>query len=223
MFKELISILKKQDLVKQSLEDTNIMFDKSKQLFDEATNALAEERKPSFDIYALDREINGIEKKIRRKVLENLSINPKQDVVATLVLTSIIIDIERIGDYSKNIYELFNLCHADTKNSIDLKLMKDAGLISEKFKQTAKTLQIGDENEAIIIMEQLNNLKREFDHFILNSVKNSNASIRQAIVNVLLARYLKRVAAHLENIASSIANPFDMIGFYQDNPYKEAD
>ena len=33
------------------------------------------------------------------------------------------------------------------------------------------------------------------------------------MVLTLLARYFRRVSAHLSNIASSVVNPFDEIGF----------
>jgi phosphate uptake regulator len=43
---------------------------------------------------------------VRRKVLRYLAIAGTVDLVPGLVLTGIVIDIERIGDYTKNIAEL---------------------------------------------------------------------------------------------------------------------
>lgn len=214
MFNQFLSVFKKADLLTQALKDTDLMFRKSSQLYSEAVGALAEGRDPEFDIYQMDREINGLEKKIRRKVLENLSINPQQEIVASLVLTSIIIDIERIGDYSKNILEVRNLCTARDGSIIELSLMKDAGRIAEIFKQTLTALSEGDEETARDLMSQLNALKKGFDGFISALAEEKISSPRRTVVNLLFARYLKRVAAHLENVASSIAFPFDMIGFY---------
>jgi hypothetical protein len=37
------------------------------------------------------------------------------------------------------------------------------------------------------------------------------------VTTVLYLRYLKRVSAHLKNIASSVVNPFDRIGFRGDH------
>jgi hypothetical protein len=41
---------------------------------------------------------------------------------------------------------------------------------------------------------------------------------REAVATALYARYLKRISAHLMDIASSLANPFDRIGFRGEDP-----
>jgi hypothetical protein len=40
----------------------------------------------------------------------------------------------------------------------------------------------------------------------------------EAVATALYVRFLKRVSAHLMNIASSVVNPFDRIGFRGDDP-----
>ena len=223
MFKQLLALLKKGDLVSQALENSNQMINKASRLFNESFSILLGDRTLSFDIYEMDKNINSIEKKIRRKILEHLSINPKQDIVASLVLTSIVIDIERIGDYSKNIYELKDFYNDGETPSISSHLKIEAKFISTMFDEVAKCLISGDADEARVIMDKINPVKKGFDIYIKEAASRTRRSTRKTIVNVLFSRYLKRISAHLENIASSIANPFDMIGFYQDEPDKEAD
>ena len=36
---------------------------------------------------------------------------------------------------------------------------------------------------------------------------------RDAVIMALTVRFLKRISAHLSNLASSVVNPFDRIGF----------
>ena len=48
----------------------------------------------------------AFERDVRRKVMTHLSLGNTSDLTAGLVLISIVIDIERIGDYSKNIHDL---------------------------------------------------------------------------------------------------------------------
>jgi len=223
MFKQLISLLKKGDLFSQALDDTHSMLKKSEQLYNEAIKAFLANKTAGFDIYELDREINSLEKKIRRKVLEHLSINPQQDIVTSLVLTSIVIDVERIGDYSKNIYELHDLYGKPEKITIDKKLTGSAEKITGLFKKVKSVFISGEEDKAIVLMNQLNKIKKEFDRYIFDIASTKDCSARRTIVNVLFSRYLKRVTAHLENMTSSIANPFDLIGFYQGDLKKEAD
>jgi hypothetical protein len=40
------------------------------------------------------------------------------------------------------------------------------------------------------------------------------------VTTALYIRYLKRTSAHLMDIASSLANPFDRIGFREEDPGK---
>lgn len=217
MFRNLFSVFRKDNLINQALNDMDSMYHLSQTLYNEAISALAEKRDSKFDIYELDREINNLEKTIRKKILENLSINPQQEIVTSLVLTSIIIDIERIGDYSKNIIELKKLCPISTHVQISNQLMRDSGQISEIFEELGTTLHSPDKNSAKLIIQKLQTLKKGFDGYICQTANTENCPVNEAIVNVLLARYLKRVCAHLENVASSLANSFDMIGFYQND------
>lgn len=206
--------MRKGDLVEQAIEETAVMFSNAKKVYEEAIAALKENREPKFDIYAVDREINDSEKSIRRKLLENMAINPRQDIVASLVVTSIIIDIERIGDYSKNIYEL-NQIRTSKKTNIDSELLKQANFLADQFDAINNAFGLGDPDKGKILMDRLDPVRKFFEKYIRDIVHQSNISIENAVINTLFARYLKRVGAHLENIASGIVNPFDRIGFYK--------
>ncbi len=215
MFKELFSLLKKEDLVHQSMEDTQEMLDRAASLYQKAVQAFEKNSKAGFEIYELDQDLNSREKKIRRKILEHLSANPKQDVVASLVLTSIVIYIERIGDYSKNIYELIDLYGSGETISIDALLIKASKFIGSAFHRVGKAFIDADADLANHIITQLEKTKKDLNSYIYQyAAKQTDRSTRRTIVNVLYSRYLKRVAAHLVNIATSIACPFDQIGFY---------
>jgi hypothetical protein len=47
---------------------------------------------------------------------------------------------------------------------------------------------------------------------------DSGMPCSEAVTTALYVRFLKRVSAHLMNIASSVVNPFDRIGFRGDDP-----
>ena len=214
MLRNLMNVLRKGDLVDQAIKETADMFTDAKAVFTGAVASLKSKSEPDFDIYKRDRRINDAEKSIRRKVLENMSINPRQDIVASLVLTSIIIDIERIGDYSKNVYELNNLCSKKT-STIDSELFQMADSIADQFDSLNKALVEGNTQVGQTLMDTLDPIRKESEKYICTIATKKDITVEEAVINVLFARYLKRVAAHLENIASSIANPFDKIGFYK--------
>ena len=106
MLRELLAFLSKEDLLKQGLDEIGEMLRVSEEMFREVVGRLLEGAPVTFDVHQRDKILNKKEKEIRRMVLEHLSVSPKQDIVASLVLTTVVSYIERIGDYTKNIVEL---------------------------------------------------------------------------------------------------------------------
>ena len=56
--------------------------------------------------FLTDKKINEFERDVRRKVMTHLVVSGNQYLGAGLILVSVVVDIERMGDYTKNIYEL---------------------------------------------------------------------------------------------------------------------
>jgi phosphate transport system protein len=54
----------------------------------------------------MDKQVNRFERDVRRKVMTHLTVCGPADLAAGLVLVNVVIDIERIADYAKNIFDL---------------------------------------------------------------------------------------------------------------------
>ncbi len=52
-------------------------------------------------------------------------------------------------------------------------------------------------------------------------LEEKKLKVREAIVCALFARYLKRIAAHLANILTTVINPFHLVGYGFDEYKKE--
>ena len=63
-------------------------------------------------------------------------------------------------------------------------------------------------------------IARRSDEILNILIKRSEPDLvcAEAVSTALYVRFLKRISAHLMNIASSIVNPFDRIGFRDDDP-----
>ena len=112
MFENLLNLFKGKDFLTTVYDDFKKMIDNADEMFDLVCKRLLynDPESPLRErVYSLDREINEAEKEIRRRILEHLSFNPKEDISLCLVLMSIVKDAERIGDYSKNLYEVSRL------------------------------------------------------------------------------------------------------------------
>ena len=108
MFKQIFEIFKSDSLYEQALVECHEMLDIDLTMFKASIQSLrkSDSADIDIDIFAMDKKINEFERDVRRKVMTHLAIGGKEDIGSGLVLVSVVIDIERIGDYTKNIYDL---------------------------------------------------------------------------------------------------------------------
>jgi phosphate transport system protein len=216
MFREILAILRKADLLKQATEEIEEMFSKAELMFRTSIDAVMECKTPDIDIYEKDREINRMEWEVRQKVLEHLVlVNRKADVPAALILTSAVIDTERIGDYSKNIFELADICPQEVVIAEDhARFFREIeAQILEIFSLTRDAHKNADAEKARKAMDMHWRISERCDEMFEKLASEEGLSAEYAVIYTLLARYLKRVSSHLKNIASSVINPFPRMGF----------
>ena len=108
MLKQIFEIFKSDSLYKQALGQCHEMLDIDLTMFKKSIKSLRESDsiEIDIDIYEMDKKINEFERDVRRKVMTHLAVGGKEDIGSGLVLVSVVIDIERIGDYTKNIHDL---------------------------------------------------------------------------------------------------------------------
>lgn len=211
MFKEILAILRKEDLLKQSMEEVEEMLSMVESMFRSAMEMVINCKSPEIDIYKIDKKIDEMELDIRQKVLEHLIIGDrKEDFSAALVLTSISREIERIGDYSKNIFELVDICPtefvvggegAESLKEIENQVLKLFSLTQQAHKE-------GNEQKARAVMEMQLQTAKQCNEIFEYLALRPGLSTEYAIMYALLSRYLLRISSHLKNIASNIINPF---------------
>ncbi len=218
MFKTLLEIFRKEDLLQKAFDNSIKMLKSDEEMFTAAWKSLRESDSGtiSIDVYAKDAEINAFERDIRRKVLAHLTTSTSRDIVFGLILTSIVIDIERIGDYIKNIVELARY-HPKKLNgaSYENDLLRLENKIAQRFKQIIEAFENTNVDLArTVMLDHRENTKLcdRILHRVLEGELNDIPS-NDAVAFALYLRYLKRISSHITNIASSIVNPFDRIGF----------
>ena len=219
MFKQIFELFKSDSLYEQALSECHEMLEIDREMFNESINALraSDSADIPIDIYAMDKKINSFERDVRRKVMTHLAISGSKDLGSGLILTSVVIDIERIGDYTKNIYDLaVNHPKKLIADSFDEKLSTTEANTKDYFNKTIDTFKAQDIDAA---RELMGNYKEEISEVSQSIVENvisandHNLTASQAASIVLYSRYLKRIAAHSRNLISSIVNPFERIGY----------
>jgi phosphate uptake regulator len=224
MFKNFMSFWKGKDFLSQILGDFNKMLDDTQDMFSSVLNKLlTSKEEPGLKdrIYAVDRQVNKLEREIRKRIVEHLSLQPSVDVPACLLMMSVVKDAERIGDYCKNFYEVTELL----KKPLDINQFKqmfddiDKELL-EEFRKTKDAFQNSDEELAREVLSIERMLVKRCDE-ILKKLAASKLDTNEAVCFTMMARYFKRIGAHLANIGSSVILPISDLDFFDEKVRRE--
>lgn len=204
-------IWNRKDLLKQSLDLIDEMFDTNREMFIIAVEALEHKTPIKDEILKKDKIINQNEINIRKKVLEHLAFSSDQEVSSSLVILGTSKDLERIGDFSKNIADITE--QISNKHKIEkIQFIKYKQNIIKMFDLTKKAFMEDDEKKAKQVMKMHISQAKEFNNKIAEMINLENVT-RETIVSILLMRYFKKFSSHLSNIASTVVNPFQLVGF----------
>ena len=210
MFKGFFSGAQRSPLIEAAFDDVSEMLRRSARMLDLALEALLENQPLEADLDELDDPVDEAERMVRRSVLEHLSFNPEKDLVASLVLVSLVQDAERIGDFARGIGELVPLAKSERTGPFAERLRARAGELRPLFGETERAFLDDDPDAARQVMTRCAELKEDFQRFTAD-IADSDLSADMAVVYANAARILRRIGSHLSNIASSVAQPYDRI------------
>ena len=214
MFKSLYDVLRQKDLLEPAVRQTDDTLDLAKRLVRETTGALLFGTPVELDVYATDKKINEAEIEVRRMVFEHLAVQQSPKLITAVVLLTTIIDVERIGDYAKNLYQQTQRLDGDwPEGDVFDRIVALREELLTYFDDTCVALREGDVARAEATMKALSDFGNHCEGVVDALCTVEGASPRQVIVAALAARYLKRIGAHLSNLASGVVNPVDRIGF----------
>jgi phosphate uptake regulator len=222
MLQFLRDLFKGDDLLKESFDATAKMLTEDYSMLQESIRSLrrSDTADLHFDIFAADKKINKFEREVRRKVFAHLAVAHPVDVAPGLILISVVSDVERIGDYTKNIAELARAHPRKLHGYLfEEKLSEVEKKITERFKQVAEAFTKSDEELAARLMREHRDISTWCDSVVNQIIigPTEGLHVGHAVVLALYVRFLKRVWSHLTNIASSVVNPFPRIGYrYKD-------
>jgi phosphate transport system protein len=218
MIKEILSVFKSNTLMDRAFQRSYDMLDLTYKMYFQAKEVLrnTEHTELEFDISDEDIEVNKYQREVRKDVFNHLVLTDGEQLSSGLVLVSIVIDIERIGDFTKNIVEIA-LSHPQRlhggKFEDDLLRIEDA--VDDNFKRTIDVFKTSDEVAARKLIKEYKWIPRVSDKILMALVKQEDPSITSgsAAALALYFRSLKRINAHLRNVTTSVVNPFHRIGY----------
>ncbi len=221
MFKQLMKIWSGKSLLSQMSDDFLGMLVDGRFMFQELTDrwmAGEEISSTKQKFYDVDHNINLQQQRIRRRIVEHLTVNPKSDITASLILMSVVKDAERIGDYCKNMFEAIELLvpgEGPEEDQKQLRVMREE--ILEMMNLAVDSFRVQDEGRARKIIEINGPLAKRCDKYV-DGYMATEKPFRNIVAFALIFRYYKRIAGHLTNIATTVVLPIDQIDYYDEDP-----
>ncbi len=219
MWKEFLDGWRNDNLLNQAWRESYRALNISEEMFLEAVRILREsdDTVVAPGVRKKDKQIDQYQRAVRRKVITHCALRCSSGLPGGMVLVSIIIDIERIGDNVKNILDLAQAHPARLR--IPVYEERLAGIEEDlkwRLREIVTVLKDEDVTTARLMMDKHRKDIRIICDGIIDDLvggKVEGISISDAAALAIYTRYLKRISAHLKNIASSLVNPFDRIGF----------
>jgi phosphate uptake regulator len=220
IFNDIIKIWKSDSLLSQAWDDSIAMLKLSHEIFLKSLESFnsPESLKEIKALKKEDRKINDYQMTVRRKVLTHFSIGASaREVTNGLVLVDMVVDIERIGDYCKNISDL-TLMKESSINFGELsdEISKIEEEVKSRFSSTIEVIENQDEDLAFTLQDKYRKAISTVSDNIVSDIvsgKTKLGSQSKSAALVLYVRYLKRIGAHLKNITSTVVNAYDRIGY----------
>lgn len=197
-------------LIEAAFDDVSSMLQQSARMLDLALRALLENEPLEVDLDHMDDRVDEGERMVRRTVLEHLSLNPEQDLVASLVLVSMVQDAERVGDFARGLGELLPLARGPREGPFAERLRIIVDEIRPLFSLTEEAFRNDDAEKALVVVATHRRVKLQLKDYTAE-VAASDLGPDMAVVYSAAARILRRVGAHLSNICSSVVQPYDRI------------
>jgi len=218
MIKEILSVFRANTLMDRAFQRSYDMLDLTYHMFLQAKEVLrnTEHTELEVDISDEDIEVNKYQREVRRDVFNHLVLTEGEQLSSGLVLVSIVIDLERIGDFTKNIVEIAqNHPQRLHGGMFEDDLLRIENAVDDNFRRTIDVFKTSDEAAARELIKEYKWIPKLTDKILMDLVKQTDPSITSgsAAALALYFRSLKRINGHLRNVTTSVVNPFHRIGF----------
>jgi phosphate uptake regulator len=168
-------------------------------------------------IYKQDVKVNKLERKIRKQVIAHLSVaGNAADIPYSLLLMSLVKDVERIGDYAKNLAETLDVSGAilpDDDTVAELREIRNG--VEGVFEAVAEVFAQSDEEEAVELIRQGRDMSHRCDALI-DRIAKSDYDAATTVAVTMGTRFYKRIGAHLLNILSGVVMPLHKLDYYDE-------
>ena len=220
MLRELVSILRTNDPLRAIGENFSKMFTITREMMVAAGEMLSEGKaapEARTEIYQHDVEVNQLQRTIRKQVVAHLSVSGNRtDVPYCLLVMSLVKDVERLGDYAKNLSEVTDV-RAETlpDDEVAQELREIRQGVERAFELALEIFTVSNQERAIELIQQGRDAAHRCDALILR-ISRSSYDAATATALVLATRYYKRISAHVLNVLTAVVMPLHKLDYYDE-------
>ena len=221
MFRELLSIFRSKDVLAEMGENFTRMLQLAHEMTLTAGSVFFGKKIPQQErdyLYQQDIRVNQSERSIRKQVVAHLSIQGNRlDVPYCLLLMSLVKDVERLGDYAKNILELADVGPDQfPEDEVVTELESIRQGVEDLFEAALKILSSSESDQALRLIREGREIAQRSDGLI-ESIARANYDASTTTALVLGTRYYKRIGGHLLNVISSVVMPLHKVDYFDED------
>jgi phosphate transport system protein len=219
MFKELLSLFRSDNAISLMGAEFNEMLDITHDLTIRAGSLFFDGPNPEerTEISHRDVKVNKLERRLRKKVITHMALASNSgDAPYCLLLMSLVKDAERLGDYAKNLAEVYDDGGGhlpDDENVAELRAIRD--VVEFTFAAVNQVFADSDVEGALGLIREGRDAMKRCDALITKVAKTQYSSA-STVSMVLGTRYYKRIQAHLLNVLSGVVMPLHKLDYFDE-------
>ncbi|MFH1728540.1 MAG: PhoU domain-containing protein [Pseudomonadota bacterium] len=211
-----------KDLVSKAFDNVTKMLELIKNMYDIAyqgyeNNVIACEVQEK--VREMDIRINKLHRKTRKMLLEHLLLSKGEDIIEGMKISTVLDNLERLGDYVKNLTEIS--CLRKTRpifGSKNAEFKEKYMLVGKMFDDLLDIYNNDKLSEAKVFIKKASAFQTDCDDKIACLFEIEDKLVNKDIMAyVLFLRFIKRVVGHMLNVATSVSNPYHAIGYNPDD------
>jgi phosphate uptake regulator len=220
MLRELLNLFRSDNAIARMGQDFSTLVGLSYALAVRAGAIFFEETAPGDyqegEVARSDRQINKLERSIRKQVIAHLTLaSDPADVPYCLLLMGIVKDVERVGDYAKSLYDIARW-GADFSAAPDrAQLEQHRDTVGALLDEAAAVFESRDVARAQELVLQADGYLDGYDDQVRESARSDGIAL-DAVTRALFSFYLGRITAHVMNLMTSLVLPVDQLDYYDE-------
>lgn len=225
MLRELLTLFRSDDPIARMGQSFSEMLDLARDLT-VAAGVYYFDTPPTRDertaVYRQDVQLNKLQRRLRKQVITHLTLSTvPTDAAYGLLLMSLVKDVERIGDYCKNLVEVYDEGGGplpDDQNVAELRELR--ATVEEALVEVSKVFSKSDAPTALDLIRHGREVNRRCD-MLVTRIAQGPYDAATTTTLVLGTRYYKRIQSHLLNVLSGVVMPLHKLDYYDEDALAE--